>query len=130
MNLEHRINSWSTASDTVYVVTGAVPPSDDATWIKEKSIKDNDGKDIPIPSYYFKAVARKIGGKYHTIAFWMQHRDYTDSQSYMKYAVSVSDLERIPGLSSSRDLMRAQRANWIYPNGSNPTVQRYSIKTT
>lgn len=107
MNLEHRINSWSTASDTVYVVTGAVPPSDDATWIKEKSIKDNDGKDIPIPSYYFKAVARKIGGKYHTIAFWMQHRDYTDSQSYMKYAVSVSDLEKntgfefFPGLDES-----------------------------
>lgn len=106
-NLEHRINSWSTASDTVYIVTGAVPPSDDATWIKEKSIKDNDGKDIPIPSYYFKAVARKIGGKYHTIAFWMQHRDYTDSQSYMKYAVSVSDLEKntgfefFPGLDES-----------------------------
>ncbi len=56
---------------------------------------------------YFKAVARKIGGKYHTIAFWMQHRDYTDSQSYMKYAVSVSDLEKntgfefLPGLDES-----------------------------
>ncbi len=117
MNLEHRINSWSTASDTVYVVTGAVPPSDDATWIKEKSIKDNDGKDIPIPSYYFKAVARKIGGKYHTIAFWMQHRDYTDSQSYMKYAVSVSKLEEntgfefFPGLDESTK-SQLDLSNW------------------
>lgn len=107
MNLEHKINGWSTASDTVYVVTGAVPPSDDATWIKEKSIEDNDGKDIPIPSYYFKAVARKINGKYHTIAFWLQHKDYANANAYMDYAISVSELEEhthfefFPGLDES-----------------------------
>lgn len=96
MNLEHQINSWSSASDTVYVVTGAMPPAEGDTN-NPKTVKDNDGKPITVPGYYFKAVARKIGGKYHTIAFKLDHKDYKDSQAFMNYAISVSKLEEITG---------------------------------
>lgn len=95
-NLELRINSWSSASDTVYVVTGAMPPVE-GDKNNPKTIKDNEGKAITIPGYYFKAVARKIGGKYHTIAFKLDHKDYKDSNSFMNYAISVSKLEEITG---------------------------------
>lgn len=96
MHLEHQINSWSSASDTVYVVTGAMPPAEGDTN-NPKTVKDNDGKPITVPGYYFKAVARKIGGKYHTIAFKLDHKDYKDSQAYMNYAISVSELEKTTG---------------------------------
>lgn len=96
MNLEHQINSWSSASDTVYVVTGAMPPAEGDTN-NPKTIKDNEGKAITIPGYYFKAVARKIEGKYYTIAFKLDHKDYQDSKAFMNYAISVSKLEEITG---------------------------------
>ena len=95
MNLEGRVNSWSSASDTVYVVTGAMPKSE--VLSENDLIKDNQNKDVVIPAYYFKAVARKISGTYHTIAFKLEHKDYSDSKSYMNYAISVSDLEKETG---------------------------------
>ncbi len=79
---------------------------------------------MAIPQYYFKALARRISGTYHTIAFAIDNSASVAKGNYMDYAISVSDLKRTPGLSSSWDLMRAQRANWIYPNGNNPTVQK------
>lgn len=105
MNLELKINSWSSASDTVYVVTGAMPKSN--TLSENETIKDNNNKEIVIPAYYFKAVARKINGTYHTIAFKLDHQDYGDAQSFMKYAIPVTELEKqtgfifFPQLSSS-----------------------------
>lgn len=95
MNLEGRVNSWASASDTVYVVTGAMPKSE--VLSENDLIKDNQNKDVVIPAYYFKAVARKISGTYHTIAFKLEHKDYSDSKSYMNYAISVSDLEKETG---------------------------------
>ncbi len=106
MNLELKIHSWSSASDTVYVVTGAMPKSN--TLSENETIKDNNNKEIVIPAYYFKAVARKINGTYHTIAFKLDHhQDYGDAKSFMKYAIPVTELEKqtgfifFPQLSSS-----------------------------
>lgn len=92
-DLETAVRGWS-SGDTLYVVTGAMPTT--ATDKQIQYAKDNNGKNIAIPKYYFKALARQVGGNYQTIAFKLDHKAYSDTQ-YMKYAISVSELENITG---------------------------------
>lgn len=92
-DLETAVRGWS-SGDTLYVVTGAMPTT--ATDKQIQYAKDNNGKNIAIPKYYFKALARKVGGNYQTIAFKLDHKAYSDTQ-YMKYAISVSELENMTG---------------------------------
>lgn len=92
--LEGAVRGWSSGIDTLYVVTGAMPTT--ATDKQIQYAQDNNGKNIAIPKYYFKALARQVGGNYQTIAFKLDHKAYSDTQ-YMKYAISVSELENITG---------------------------------
>jgi DNA/RNA endonuclease G (NUC1) len=92
--LEGAVRGWSSGIDTLYVVTGAMPTT--ATDKQIQYAQDNNGKNIAIPKYYFKALARKVGGNYQTIAFKLDHKAYGDTQ-YMKYAISVSELENMTG---------------------------------
>ena len=92
--LEVAVRGWSSGIDTLYVVTGAMPTT--ATDKQIQYAQDNNGKNIAIPKYYFKALARKVGGNYQTIAFKLDHKAYGDTQ-YMKYAISVSELENMTG---------------------------------
>ena len=93
-DLETAVRGWSSGIDTLYVVTGAMPTT--ATDKQIQYAQDNNGKNIAIPKYYFKALARKVGGNYQTIAFKLDHKPYGDTQ-YMKYAISVSELENMTG---------------------------------
>lgn len=93
-DLETAVRGWSSGIDTLYVVTGAMPTT--ATDKQIQYAQDNNGKNIAIPKYYFKALARKVGGNYQTIAFKLDHKAYGDTQ-YMKYAISVSELENMTG---------------------------------
>lgn len=94
MNLEARVRGWAT--DTIFVVTGAA-----VTTATDKNIKyftnKNDGLSVAVPKYYYKALARKVGGIFQTIAFKLEHRVYNDSKGYMDCAISVSDLEKETG---------------------------------
>lgn len=92
-DLETAVRGWS-SGDTLYVVTGAMPTT--ATDKQIQYAQDSNGKNIAIPKYYFKALARKVGGNYQTIAFKLDHKAYSDTQ-YMKYAISVSELENMTG---------------------------------
>lgn len=92
--LEGAVRGWSSGIDTLYVVTGAMPTT--ATDKQIQYAQDNNGKNIAIPKYYFKALARQVGGNYQTIAFKLDHKAYSDTQ-YMKYAISVSELENMTG---------------------------------
>lgn len=93
-NLENAVRGWCSGTDTLFVVTGAMPTTDTDTNIKYT--QDNDGKNVAVPKYYFKALARKVQGKYQTIAFKLDHKKYSD-QDYTKYAISVNKLEEITG---------------------------------
>lgn len=93
-DLETAVRGWSSGIDTLYVVTGAMPTT--ATDKQIQYAQDSNGKNIAIPKYYFKALARKVGGNYQTIAFKLDHKAYGDTQ-YMKYAISVSELENMTG---------------------------------
>ena len=95
--LEGKVRGWSKATDTLFVVTGAVPPKSNIQY----------KKGMAIPQYYFKALARRISGTYHTIAFAIDNSASVAKGNYMDYAISVSDLEKntgfefFPGLDES-----------------------------
>lgn len=108
-NLENKVRSWSTGVDTLYVVTGAMPTT--ATDQTLKYAYDNSGVQMVVPKYYFKALARKVGGSYQTIAFYLDHKDYSDAGSYMNYAVSVSELEKRTGFTFFPSLDASVKAN-------------------
>lgn len=87
--LETKVRSWVNDTDTVFVVTGAMPP-------KTGTIEREKG--MGVPAYYFKALARKCKGdtQYTTIAFKLENRDYSNTD-FMQSALSVNELESITG---------------------------------
>ena len=107
-NLEQSVRAWSSGTDTLYVVTGAMPTT--PTDTKVTYVKDNDGKNVAVPKYYFKALARKISGQFHTIAFKLDHKTYSDPTGYMDCAMSVSDLEKLTGFTFFPTLDAATKA--------------------
>ncbi len=84
--LENQVRSWRTGTDTVFVVTGATPPLANVQYMKE----------MAVPEYYFKALARKVNGTFITIGFKFDNKDYTGN-NYMNEAVSVKELEDLTG---------------------------------
>ncbi len=88
--LETRVRTvMNSCNDTVYVVTGAMPPN---TGIVERE------KTMAVPEYYFKALARRAsnGKGYTTIAYRFYNRVYSGT-NYNDYSLSVKELEAITG---------------------------------
>lgn len=84
--LENKVREWIPASDTLFVVTGAMPPKSNIQYMKE----------MAVPEYYFKALARKVNGIFYTIAFKMGNQNYAGT-NYMNEARSVEQLEQETG---------------------------------
>ena len=95
--LETAVRGWSSNIDTLYVVTGAMPTTPENTTISYT--QDNDGKQIAVPKYYFKALCRinRATGEAQTIAFKLDNRAYPNGESYMNHTLSVAELERMTG---------------------------------
>lgn len=94
-SLEGMVRNWSRDVDTLYVVTGA-----DVQGGKY-SATDNNGHQCLVPSGYFKALlAYKKGsfnltGGYAGIAFYFEHKSYTDTHSaVMAQKMSIDELEK------------------------------------
>jgi endonuclease G len=85
-SLETKVRSWMSGTDTLYVVTGAIPPTGTVTQMKG----------MTVPAYYFKALARRINGSFTTIAFKFDNKVYSGN-NYMEEAISVQDLETVTG---------------------------------
>lgn len=95
-NLENKIRTWTTQSgvDTMYVVTGAMVKS--ATDQNVDYVKDNSGKNVAKPKYYYKVLAMKKGSEYYTIGFRMNNVEPSNTD-YMNYTVTVESLEKETG---------------------------------
>ena len=81
--LEDKVRDWTSAMDTVYVVTGAMPPKSNVPKIKETAI----------PEYYFKAVARKVSGTYRCVAFKFENNSFANNSSLEAGRMTVDELE-------------------------------------
>lgn len=94
--LEGKLRSWAANLDTLYVVTGCQV---------DKPLgyaKDNDNKDVAIPSAYFKALVgyhksqsvlgvSSSRGSYAGIAFWFSHS--SSGSDYMAGKMTIDQLE-------------------------------------
>lgn len=87
-NLETKVRGWASGTDTVYVVTGAIPPKTNIQYTK---------KGMAVPEYYFKALARKINGTYRSIAFRFENKDYDSSTDLWSGKMTVAELEEMTG---------------------------------
>ena len=96
-DLETAVRGWSSNKDTLYVVTGAMPTSPSNTSITYA--RDRSGQNICVPKYYFKALCylNRSTGVAYTIAFKLDHKNYSSSDSFRNYAISVKELEELTG---------------------------------
>lgn len=113
--LEKKVRSWRKDTDTLYVVTGAMP-----TTPADKNIKyvsDDDGTRMALPKYYFKALAKKVGSGYKTVAYKLENRNYPD-RNYEVGRMSVNELEELTGfnffceLSGVTEEIENQKSAW------------------
>lgn len=91
--LEEKVRTWakSSATDTLYVVTGCI------TNGSTSYAYDNASKKVTVPVAYYKAILRLASGKYSACAFYLKHE--ANSTSDIKpYAMSVKALEEKTGI--------------------------------
>lgn len=99
--LEGYVRNWSYQFDTLYVVTGA-----DLAGSTEVAY-DNNGQEVCVPVGYFKALLgyKKGGtlgitggtGGYTAIAFYFEHKSYSDAAIMSTQAMTVDELELMTG---------------------------------
>ena len=94
--LEDKVRGYANTSDTTYVVTGCmVSPS-------SKIEKDSYKNDVTVPDSYFKAVLKysksSTLGTWNAVAFYFEHRAYSESSPGKQHAMSIDQLEEITGL--------------------------------
>ena len=99
-NLEEKIRTLIPSGDTLYIITGAafVDHKDGGSETTTYITNSNDGKQIPVPNYYWKAILKvKRNGSSITsakaIGFWFNHED-KKGQQYANYAISVNELQQ------------------------------------
>lgn len=114
-DLEKAVRGWSSATDTLYVVTGAMPTTTTDQTIQYTT--DIDSKKIAIPKYYFKVLARKVGGEFQTVAYKLENRDYAN-RDYNQGIMSVKELEELTGFTFFPDRpeitesIKSQKTAW------------------
>ena len=97
-NLEEKVRLWAGRSDTCYVVTGCI------TKGSTRTARDNEGKSVTVPTHYYKAALRysrnsTIGHSgYSACAILLEHKGYGDNNNFKPYAMSISDLEKVTGI--------------------------------
>lgn len=115
MDLEDAVRGWSSGTDTLYVVTGAMPTTSTDQTIQYTT--DIDGKKIAIPKYYFKVLARKVSGQYQTVGYKLDNTSYSD-RNYNIGLVSVKELEEMTGFTFFPDRpeitesIKSQKTAW------------------
>ena len=92
-DLENKVRIWAKRSetDTLYVVTGCTV-DDSKTFVK-----DNNGKQVTVPTHYYKALLRVYQGNYNAVGFWLEHRKYDNNKVDKSIAVSIDELETLTG---------------------------------
>ena len=93
--LESSVRNWSSSSnstDTLYVVTGCLVDKDCPT------VSDHDGKEVAIPKAYYKALLRLSKGNYIGAGFYMDHKEYPNTETLKDHAVSLKELEAKTGM--------------------------------
>jgi endonuclease G len=92
--LENRVRKWAKNkdTDTLYVVTGCSVAG------SNQYVLDGDGKHIPVPVGYYKALLRLAKDKsWSAVAFWFDNKALSGTD-VKNAAMSVDDLEKKVGV--------------------------------
>lgn len=95
-NLEGQVRGWMSASDTLYVVTGAILKTVGGNETVNYAT-DSKGVKVAVPNYYYKVLLRLKSGKYDSIGFWLEHRAYGNGQATASITKSVDQIEQLTG---------------------------------
>ena len=99
--LEEALREVIPQDDTLYIVTGASFRKVNENLAAMQITNKNDGKHLPVPNYYWKAVLkvkRNAGAVTDAMAigFWLPHKDLK-GHDYSEYTVSVDQIEQWTG---------------------------------
>ena len=120
--LEAAVRECIPQDDTLYIVTGATFRKVGEEEKIDTIINKNDGKQLPVPNYYWKAVLKvkreqnqPVAGL--TIGFWLPHDDLKGF-TYDAYTVSVDQIEEWTGfdlfvnLPDGAEIQAESNADW------------------
>ena len=96
-DLEEKVRSCASSSDTLYVVTGCVVDEDSPL------IFDRGGHPVRVPSAYFKALLRyypasSTGDVYTACGYYFPHTSAIANEKFGKFSMSIDDLEKKTGI--------------------------------
>ena len=99
--LEDAVRGQIPENDTLYVVTGASFRKINENLAAAKIFNKNDGKVLPVPNYYWKAVLKVkrnngVVSDALAVGFWLPHADLK-GHKYTEYVVSVDQIEQWTG---------------------------------
>jgi endonuclease G len=120
--LEAAVRECIPQDDTLYIVTGATFTKLGEEEKIDTILNKNDGKQLPVPNYYWKAVLKvkreqnqPVAGL--TIGFWLPHDDLKGF-TYDAYTVSVDQIEEWTGfdlfvnLPDGAEIQAESNADW------------------
>jgi endonuclease G len=100
--LEAGVRGMVPVGDTLYIVTGAAFRKKGGNEQVQNIVSTRDGKTLPVPNYYWKAVLkvkRNASGSItdaQTIGFWLPHKEFKKTP-YTDFTVSVDQIESWTG---------------------------------
>ena len=83
-------------NDTLYVVSGAVLRTVGGEETITYKHNNNDGKELPVPNYYYKVLLKSAGNGWTAIGFWFEHLPASGAITQSD-ACSVREIERRTG---------------------------------
>lgn len=92
--LEENVKAWTqdaSLRDTLYVVKGG-------TIADDQILTYNGPSNVAVPKYYFMAVLARKGETFQSIAFWLEHKVYSEPYDLKGKAISIADLEKKTGI--------------------------------
>jgi len=95
-SLEGQVRGWMAASDTLYVVTGAILKTVNGSETV-KYATDSKGNKVAVPNYYYKVLLRLKTGKYDAIGFWFEHRSYGSGNATAAVTKTIRQIEALTG---------------------------------
>ena len=97
-NLESALQSLASGGNYLYIVTGTMckQASDGNGSFSLERTYDKDGKEIPVPKYFYKVILKVNSTSASAIGFWFTNTTHSDS--YTNYVRSVDEIEALTGL--------------------------------
>lgn len=95
-----RNNSFA---DTLYIAKGGAI-NDPNDFVKVLTL---EGKKVPVPRHNFMALLKVKNGKYSSIGFWLENKDYGHpgkKTDMVKHAVTIAKLEELTGINFFHNL--------------------------